>query len=73
MEYLQLLGTQNGIKDSWVIGLLINLLGYACVILPGLVVLKYIKASQYLEKSGENLTALWHYLFHLQIHYSEYV
>ncbi|KAL7642499.1 UNVERIFIED_CONTAM: hypothetical protein RMT77_007060 [Armadillidium vulgare] len=42
------------LADSW-IHLLLNLLGYATIIIPGYFLIKYIKNSQYIERAGNGI------------------
>lgn len=39
--------------NAWVFQLLLNLCGYASVIVPGYVLIQVVRRSRYLEKSGE--------------------
>ncbi|XP_064484267.1 adenosine 3'-phospho 5'-phosphosulfate transporter 1-like [Ornithodoros turicata] len=40
--------------DAWVVRLLVNVLGYCIVILPGAAVICYVKRTKYLESKGTN-------------------
>lgn len=57
-----LVGDQEPVPDSfkasWLFSLVLNLLGYASVLLPGLIIYKYVKASQYLDRAGKVNLAL---------------
>lgn len=40
------------LKEFWMFRLFLNVFGYATVILPGFLLLRWLKTSGYLEKSG---------------------
>lgn len=83
-----LVGDQEPVPDSfkasWLFSLVLNLLGYASVLLPGLIIYKYVKTSQYLDRAGKvNLArqlwfsclakSIWYlYKLHLRQYMSEY-
>lgn len=46
------------VESSWVFRLILNLLGYATVVVPGLVLFLYVKKSKMLEKPGTKDTIL---------------
>ena len=52
-------------QDYWWFRLLLNLLGYATIVIPGYLFIRYVKTSKWLENSG-NLSLLF-YLPLLQI------
>ena len=39
--------------DNWVVNLIINLLGYGTVLVPGYFIIKYVRNSGYLDRAGE--------------------
>lgn len=43
----------NELLDSWVVNLFLMLLGYATVFVPGYLIIRYVKNSNYIEKAGE--------------------
>ncbi len=45
-------GEQN-LGNSWLFRLLLNLLGYATILIPGIILYLYVKKSKLSEKSGE--------------------
>src|SRR6218665_1968315 len=47
-------GNQPQWMNAWVFQLLLNLCGYASVIVPGYVLIQVVRRSRYLEKSGES-------------------
>lgn len=46
----------NNFNNTWVFRLILNLLGYATVFIPGYIIFKFVKKTKYFERSGENLT-----------------
>lgn len=46
------------VESSWVFRLILNLLGYGTVVVPGLVLFLYVKKSKMLEKTGMEDTIL---------------
>ncbi len=40
----------QGVERHWVVGLLINFIGYCPVFIPGILILKYIKTTGYLDR-----------------------
>ncbi|XP_014672364.1 PREDICTED: adenosine 3'-phospho 5'-phosphosulfate transporter 1-like [Priapulus caudatus] len=44
-------------QDFWMYRLLVNLLGYATIILPGYLILRYLKRSNYIERAGDGCFA----------------
>lgn len=45
-------------KQSWIISLAFNLIGYSAVVIPGVLILKYVHQSQYLETGPKLLSPL---------------
>jgi len=43
---------------AWIETLLVNVLGYASVIIPGFLIIQYLKQSHYSERHGMLSTAL---------------
>lgn len=41
----------DSFKGSWIFRLALNVLGYATVLVPGVLIYKYVKASKYLERA----------------------
>nr|CAD7570072.1 unnamed protein product [Timema californicum] len=41
----------SGLGDSWLFRLSLNLLGYATILVPGFLILKYVRRTNYLEKT----------------------
>lgn len=39
--------------DFWLIRLIMNLFGYATVIVPGFIIIVYVRMSNYLDKPGK--------------------
>jgi len=39
--------------DFWLLRLLINLTGYATIILPGYLLIRYVRTSGYLDRPGD--------------------
>lgn len=39
--------------DFWLIRLIMNLFGYATVMVPGFIIIVYVRMSNYLDKPGE--------------------
>jgi len=39
--------------DFWLLRLLFNLAGYATIILPGYLLIRYVRQSGYLDKAGD--------------------
>ena len=39
-------------KDFWIARLFLNLLGYAIIVVPGYVVIRYVRKSKYLDTAG---------------------
>lgn len=37
---------------GWILKILVNLFGYSCVIVPGLLIFQYTKRTQYLDRCG---------------------
>lgn len=37
---------------GWILKILVNLFGYSCVIVPGLLIFQYTKRTQYLDRNG---------------------
>ncbi|KAL0275509.1 UNVERIFIED_CONTAM: hypothetical protein PYX00_003338 [Menopon gallinae] len=44
----------NSFNGSWIFRLLLNLLGYATILIPGYVIFKFVKKTKYLERSGSS-------------------
>ena len=44
---------ESGWTDFWIIRLALNLLGYASVIVPAWLIIRYVRSSGYLERGGE--------------------
>lgn len=44
----------NSFNGSWIFRLLLNLLGYATILIPGYVIFKFVKKTKYLERSGKD-------------------
>nr|CAD7587273.1 unnamed protein product [Timema genevievae] len=42
----------SGLGDSWLFRLSLNLLGYATILVPGFLILKYVRRTNYLEKTA---------------------
>lgn len=42
-------------NDNWIFRLLLNLLGYATIFVPGYIIYQYVKKSKYLERSGSSV------------------
>jgi len=40
--------------DFWLLHLLLNLAGYATVIFPGYLLIRYVRKSGYLDKPGDS-------------------
>lgn len=41
--------------DFWLIRLIMNLFGYATVMVPGFIIIVYVRMSNYLDKPGESV------------------
>lgn len=41
-----------GIEDTWFFRLCLNILGYATIFIPGVLIYKYVQNSNYVEKHG---------------------
>uniref|UniRef100_A0A1B6FLF2 Adenosine 3'-phospho 5'-phosphosulfate transporter 1 n=1 Tax=Cuerna arida TaxID=1464854 RepID=A0A1B6FLF2_9HEMI len=41
----------DSFKASWLFSLALNILGYATILLPGVIIYKYVKASKYLDRA----------------------
>jgi len=44
----------SSFEDSWVFRLCLNLLGYATIFVPGFLIFKFVKKSNYLERTGKS-------------------
>ena len=42
-------------KELWLVRLMLNLMGYATIVVPGYLLIRYIRGSGYLDKTGLNL------------------
>ena len=42
----------NTLKEYWLFRLFLNLLGYATLIVPGYLIIQYVKKRNWLEKAG---------------------
>lgn len=49
----------DSFKGSWIFRLALNVLGYATVFIPGILIYKYVKASKYLERAGRSMSAIF--------------
>ena len=38
---------------SWLVKLLVNCFGYSCIFVPGIIIYKYTKATNYLDRIGK--------------------
>lgn len=45
--------TLSSISESWIASLVLNLLCYATVFVPGYLLIRYFKNSKYIERAGE--------------------
>lgn len=45
-------------KESWLISLAFNLIGYSAIVIPGVLILKYVHQTQYLETGPKLLSPL---------------
>lgn len=45
--------TFSSISESWIASLVLNLLCYATVFVPGYLLIRYFKNSKYIERAGE--------------------
>ena len=43
---------EGSLADAWPIKLLLNLLGYATIVVPGYLIIRYVKQTKYLESAG---------------------
>ena len=43
----------NAWKDFWVVRLLLNLFGYATIVIPGYLIISYVKRTGYLDRAGK--------------------
>lgn len=41
---------QHGIEYGWTLKLLLNCIGYACIIVPGVLIFQYTKRTNYLKE-----------------------
>lgn len=57
LEYLQYKGNQE-IENSWIFRLGLNILGYATIFIPGIIIYQYVKRSKLVESTGK-LTRLF--------------
>ena len=48
----------SSFEGSWLFRLSLNILGYATIFVPGFLIFKYIKSSNYLERTGKNFRLL---------------
>ncbi len=46
-------GAGDRLKDFWVVRLLLNLLGYATVVLPGFLIIRHVRNTNYLDTASE--------------------
>lgn len=44
----------SSFEGSWLFRLCLNILGYATIFVPGFLIFKYVKKSNYLERTGKN-------------------
>ena len=54
----------SSMHEFWPFRLAINLLGYASIVVPGYLFIRYVRSSKWLETAGSYLT----FYFFLQIH-----
>jgi len=44
----------SSFEGSWLFRLCLNILGYATIFVPGFLIFKYVKKSNYLERTGKS-------------------
>lgn len=43
------------IQDYWMLRLCVSSIGYGCILVPGFVAYKYVKATGYLDRTGQSI------------------
>ena len=62
------------LHQYWIFRLFLNLMGYATIIVPGYLIIRYIRQSTYMEKAGQWICCIdgsfncWHEIVHVCVH-----
>lgn len=51
LQKIQSITAENVSDGSWILRLCINFAGYSCILIPGFAAFKYVKATEYLERT----------------------
>ncbi|KAK3926131.1 Adenosine 3'-phospho 5'-phosphosulfate transporter 1 [Frankliniella fusca] len=51
MQIIKTVLIQAAVEESWLLRLCVNLAGYGCILIPGFVAYKYVKSTDYLERT----------------------
>ena len=46
-------GSGNEWKDFWIVRLILNLLGYATIVIPGYLIISYVRKTGYLDRASK--------------------
>lgn len=54
MQIIKAVMSQSFVEEPWLLRFCVNIAGYSCILVPGFVAYKYVKASQYLDRTGKH-------------------